>query len=303
MDLVPIKKSHITYYNQFSLYYITKSGEALLYKKPEKKLDKEMLNRSQYPQFYIKKEDEYQVVSKLQKVLNMDLAKAIASKGLTKVRKAVSFAVEEALSSPIDASLPALPETIEIVLMGAKKHSGMLEALTSIKDNSSKLVDHTINVLSLTAQYCFFKEYPDEQIKRLCLCALLHDVGMAKLDTELVESVDKLTDKQFLAYKKHTKKGYKELLKFADFDACVAEVARDHHERLDGNGYPNRTKEICFEAQVIGLIDSYEALKYQDKNFRKSLKPFEALQIIKEDVVKEKYSKAVFRDLCSCLIK
>ena len=60
---------------------------------------------------------------------------------------------------------------------------------------------------------------------------------------------------------------------------------------------------LSFEAQVIGLIDSYEPLKYRDKIFRKALRPYDALQIIKQDVLQGKYNKKVFIDLCSCLIK
>ncbi|MCK5100598.1 MAG: diguanylate cyclase, partial [Desulfobacteraceae bacterium] len=75
------------------------------------------------------------------------------------------------------------------------------------------------------------------------------------------------------------------------------------HECLDGSGYPNGIKNISFEAQVIGLIDSYEPLKYRDKKFRKALNPYDALQIIRKDVIQGKYNKQVFIDLCSCLIK
>ncbi len=302
-DLVPIKKSHLTFYNHFSLYYISKNGDPILYKKPEKKLEKKMLDRNQYPQFFIKKEDEAQVVKQLQEVLNIKLAKAISSKGLKNIRESVCIVVEEALADPIDASLPALPETIEIILMGAKKKSGLLESLSSIKRNSTKIVDHTVNVLALTAQYCFFKKLSDDQVKKYCLAALLHDVGLAQMDKQLVETGEKLTDIEFSMYKTHTPKGYKELRKYADFDAVIGRTAFEHHERLDGSGYPSKTKDICFEAQLIGLIDSYEALKYQDKTFRKPLKSFEALQIIKKDVVTGKYNKDIFKDLCSCLIK
>lgn len=303
MDLVPIKISHITYYNNFSLYYISKNGDPLLYKKPEKKLDKKMLDRNQYPQFYIKKDDEIQVVQALQKVLNIQLAKTISSKGLKAVRESVCHIVEEALSNPLDASLPTLPETIEIILMGAKKNSGLLESLASINKTSSKIVDHTVNVLSITAQYCFFKDYDDDRVKTMSLAALLHDVGLSKIEKELVETSDKLTDKEFAVYKTHPKKGFNDIRKHPDFDEVIARTALEHHERLDGQGYPGNITDICFEAQVVGLIDSYEALKYQEKSFRQSLTPYDALQIIKDDVVKGKYNKEVFVDLCSCLIK
>ena len=54
-DLIPVKKSHIRLYNDFPLYYISKEGNALLYKTEDKKLDGDMLDRNQYPQFFIKK--------------------------------------------------------------------------------------------------------------------------------------------------------------------------------------------------------------------------------------------------------
>lgn len=303
MDLIPIKKSHITFYNRFELYHISKEGEPLLYKKAEKKLDQEMLDRNQYPEFYIKKEDEARVIKDLQKVLNIRLFKAISSKGLSVIREAIYMIIEEALAGPVDISLGRLPETIEIILTGAKAKTGLLESLVSINKKSSKVVDHSINVFSLTAQYCFFKSFPVEQAKNLCLCALLHDIGITQIDHGLFESRNRLTDEQFVTYQTHPVKGYKKIKKYKDFDASVAQTVLEHHERLDGQGYPNKLKDICFEAQVIGLVDSYEALKYHEKNFRNHLRAYEALQIIKKDVVDGKYNREVFVDLCSCLIK
>lgn len=302
-DLIPIKKSHISYYNNYPLYYLSKDGEALLYKKPEQQLDQSMLDRSQYPQFYILKEDEAKVVKKLQKVLNMKLVKDLASKGIDAVRKTLCTIVDEALSGPIDASLPTLPETIEILLVNAKKNTGLLESLVSINDKSSKIVDHSINVMSITAQYCFFKEFDDEETKKMSLCALLHDIGLIEIEQELVETPERLTDEEFKKYKTHPKNGFDVLKSHIALDESIKRTALEHHERLDGSGYAKGITDISFEARVVGLIDSYEALKYQDKSFRKSLKPFAALGIIKEDVVKGKYDKTVFIDLCSCLIK
>ncbi|CCK82052.1 metal-dependent phosphohydrolase [Desulfobacula toluolica Tol2] len=302
-DLIPIKKSHIKYYNNFPLYYISKNGEALLYKNADKKLDKDLLERNQYPQFFIHKEDKVSVVEKLQRVLNIKLARAISSKGLYAIKKSLCNIVEEALSGPLGVTLESLPETIEILFYGVKKNSDLLDALTAINNKSSKVVEHSVNVLALTAQYCFFKRYSEEQIKTFCLCALLHDFGSSKIDKKIIETKEKLTDKEYSIYKTHTIKGFREIELYPTFDKSIGITALEHHERLDGSGYPHGIKQISFEAQLVGLIDSYEALKYQDKTFRKALKPYDALQIIKTDVVAEKYNKAIFVDLCSCLIK
>lgn len=302
-DLIPIKKSQIKYYNKFPLYYISKNGEALLYKKADKKLNKALLERNQYPQFFIRKEDKSAVVEKLQGVLNIKLASAISSKGLHAIKKSLCDIVEEALSGPLETTLASLPETIEILFYGAKKNSDLLDALTAINNKSSKVVEHSVNVLALTAQYCFFKKYSEDQIKTFCLCALLHDVGTSKIDKKIIETKEKLSDKEYSIYKTHTIKGCREIELYPTFDKSVGITVLEHHERLDGSGYPHGTKQISFEGQLIGLIDSYEALKYQEKTFRKALNPYDALQIIKTDVVAGKYNKTIFIDLCSCLIK
>ena len=260
-DLIPIKKSHLTFYNEFNLYHLAKDGKPLLFKKANKQLDKEMLDKNQYPQFFIRKEDEGTVVKKLQAVLNMNLAKTISAKGINSIKQSLCKVLEEALSNPLEGSLSSLPETIEILFFGAKKNSNLLDALVSINSDSPKIIEHTINVLSITMQYCFFKKYPDDEIKKFGLCALLHDIGTSQIDNKILETNEKLTAKEFKSLKTHTIKGYKEIKSHKIFDKSVAMTALEHHELLDGSGYPSEAKQISFEAQVIGLIDSYEPLK------------------------------------------
>ena len=302
-DLIPIKKSHIFFYNQFPLYYISDSGEPVLYKKAGKKLDMDKLENNLYPRFFIRKEDEDLVYKKLLSVLNMRLAEAISSKGVKAVKACLCQVIQEALEAPLESSLEKIPETIEIFFFGAKKNDELLDALASINNHSPKIIDHSVNVLTIAIQYCFYKKYPDEKIKRFGLCALLHDLGFRRLDKRLVETDEYLTDEEFVIYKIHTVTGYKDMQSYTSFDKSVALTALEHHERLDGSGYPHGRKNISFEAQVIGIIDSYEPLRYRNKNFRKALLPYEALEILKKDVLHGKYNKQVFVDLCSCLVK
>ncbi len=302
-DLIPIKKSHIAFYNNFALYYISESGEPVLYKKQKEKLDGSKLFKDEQQQFFIHKKDEASVVKTLLSVLNIKLAKAVSSKGIKVIKQALCNVVEEALEGPLETSLLSLPETIEILFYGAKKNSDMIDALASMSSNSPKIIEHLVNVLALTVQYCFYKNYPDDQIKNLCLCALLHDIGTTKIKKGIIETDEKLTDKEYKIYKNHTTIGYRDMQLYPTFDKHVAATALEHHECLDGSGYPNGIKNISFEAQVIGLIDSYEPLKYREKKFRKALNSYDALQIIRKDVMQGKYNKQVFIDLCSCLTK
>jgi len=303
LDLIEIKKSQIRFCTKFPIYYISKEGEPVLYKPAEKQLDATILPRNQHSHLFIRKEDEESIIELLMSIMNATLAKAISEKGLSSIKHAFSQIVEEALNSPIEASLKALPETIDILFDNTKRNPELLKSLTSINNNSSKVIEHSVNVFALTTQYCFFKKYSESEIKKFGLCALLHDIGTSHINKEIVESDAKLSDKEFTQLKTHTTKGYEDIKAKSFFDNSVALTALEHHELLDGSGYPKGIKNISFEAQVIGLIDSYEPLKYRNKTFRKAAEPYEALQIIKNDVRQEKYNKKVFVNLCSCLIK
>lgn len=289
--------------NNFPLYYFSESGEPVLYKKAGENLKEGSFENNQYSDLFIRKEDEGAVAKQLQAALNIEFARAISSKGIVAIKSSLCLIVEEALSGPLETNLTSLPETIEILFYGTKKNPDLLGALVVINNKSAKVIEHSVNVLALVAQYCFFKKYSEERIKIFSLSALLHDIGLCRIEKEIIEKKERLTDKEFLIYKKHAIKGFNVLQFYPTFDKTVSITALEHHERLDGSGYPNGVKQISFESQVVGLIDSYESLKYQEKTFRQSLKPYDALQIIKKDVVLGKYNKKIFVDLCSCLIK
>ncbi len=302
-NLIPIKPSHIKFYDDLPLYYISDKGEPVLYKKSDVPVGKKLIDSEKQSQFFILRKDEGLVTQNLISALNRKLAEDISSKGIATIKQLICQIVDEALQGPHEASLSLLPETIEIFFCNAKKSPKFLEALASIESKSSRIIEHSVNVLALTMQYCFFKESTNDEIRKLGLCALLHDVGTCHLDKELIETKELLSEEEFKRMKSHTTKGYNDLKSNKAFDKSVALAALEHHELLDGTGYPNGTREPSFESQVIGLIDSYEPLKYNEKSYRKALKAYDALQVLKKDVLKERYNKQVFVDLCSCLTK
>ncbi len=93
------------------------------------------------------------------------------------------------------------------------------------------------------------------------------------------------------------------ILQSTDFDMAIPKVSLEHHERIDGSGYPAGLTRLASYSQLIGLIDSYEALTYRGKIFRKAKKPFDALNLIKEEVLQGKFSKELFKKFTSCLVK
>ncbi len=102
---------------------------------------------------------------------------------------------------------------------------------------------------------------PEDQIEAIEIASLLHDIGKVMLPSEIMTKPGKLTEQEFGLIKGHAENGY-EILKEIDFGRPIAEIVRQHHERLDGSGYPNGIKndEILLEARIMAVADVVEAM-------------------------------------------
>ena len=99
-----------------------------------------------------------------------------------------------------------------------------------------------------------------EDIERLYLCGLLHDIGKIKIQKEILEKKENLTDSEFKIIKQHPMEGYLMIKPYVT--QSIAETSLLHHERLDGSGYPFgfRGDKIPFEAKLVMIVDAYDAM-------------------------------------------
>lgn len=102
---------------------------------------------------------------------------------------------------------------------------------------------------------------PEKQIQGLHLAAVVHDLGKINVPSEILSKPGHLTDTEFGLIKQHPRAGY-EILKEIDFPWPVADIVYQHHERLDGSGYPDgkRGDEIILEARILAVADVIEAM-------------------------------------------
>jgi PAS domain S-box-containing protein/putative nucleotidyltransferase with HDIG domain len=100
---------------------------------------------------------------------------------------------------------------------------------------------------------------------------LLHDLGKIFIPIEILTKAGQLTEDEFATVKNHPKAGY-DILKNIEFPWPIAEIVLQHHERIDGSGYPSGLKnnEIFLEARILGVADAVEAMVYQ-RSYRPSL--------------------------------
>ena len=103
--------------------------------------------------------------------------------------------------------------------------------------------------------------WKQERIEGVYLAAMVHDIGKVAVPSEILTKPTKLTDIEMMLVREHVETGY-QILKDIPFPWPIAEMVRQHHERLDGTGYPKNLKseQILEEAKVLAVADVIEAM-------------------------------------------
>jgi len=120
--------------------------------------------------------------------------------------------------------------------------------------------------------------WSDEAIEALALAGQVHDLGKLRIPAEILTKPGRLTESEFALIREHPGASY-DLLKGIDFPWPIAEIAYQHHERLDGSGYPRGLKgdAILPEARVLAVADVFEAMA-SHRPYRPALGPEAALK-------------------------
>jgi PAS domain S-box-containing protein len=120
---------------------------------------------------------------------------------------------------------------------------------------------HQHRVCQLAIRIAQEMKLPEDKIEGIRIASLIHDIGKIGLPSEILSKPTKLADIEFSLIKGHSQIGY-DILKSIDFSYPVAQIVLQHHERLDGSGYPNnlRGNKIILEARILGVADVVEAM-------------------------------------------
>jgi len=122
----------------------------------------------------------------------------------------------------------------------------------------------------------------NDTIEGIRMGAAIHDIGKIHLPAELLSKPSKLTDVEYMLIKSHPSVGY-EILKEIEFPWPIADIAYQHHEHVDGSGYPQglTLNDICMEARIVAVADAMEAIS-SHRPYRPALSTEFALEEIQK---------------------
>lgn len=157
----------------------------------------------------------------------------------------------------------------------------VLSDMLNLKDPYTQF--HEKNVAKLALEIAERMDLDEFTIESIRVAAMVHDIGKINIPTEILSKPGKLSDIEFEMIKKHPETAY-EILRKVDLPWPVADIVYQHHERLDGSGYPRHLKsdEILLEAKIIIVADVVEAMS-SHRPYRAALGFEAAIEEIKKN--------------------
>jgi hypothetical protein len=141
------------------------------------------------------------------------------------------------------------------------------------------LITNLVNVAILSTTVGARLGYHGKELDRLTFAGLLHDIGLFAVPQSLITKSGRLTHDERTLIEQHPELGYQTIRKAGQKYDWLAQVVRQAHERWNGHGYPNKLngRQICEFAQIIGVVDIFDAL-VSPRGYRRRFFPHEAVR-------------------------
>lgn len=175
-------------------------------------------------------------------------------------------------------------QTAELRLSFAKLEramEGTIHAMaTMVEARDRYTAGHQLRVTDLACAIAREMNLPEERIPVIRIAGLIHDVGKVCVPTEILNKPAQLSPIEFEIVKQHPKAAY-DVLDKIEFPWPIADIVLQHHERVDGSGYPSglNGEQICLEAEIIAVSDVVEAMS-SHRPYRAALGVDKALEEI-----------------------
>jgi putative nucleotidyltransferase with HDIG domain len=198
-------------------------------------------------------------------------------------------------------NIPRLSERIKQLIDTMKSsRDAVLRYPEFIYPSENYMYVHSVNSAILALAIGELMKLPPHRLIELGLAALLHDIGMLKLPDAVYLKEESLSDKELQLVRAHTTLGYK-ILKGFSVSEEIALAAEEHHERLDGSGYPKalRGDKISLYSRIIAVVCSYDAITSR-RLFKSQNDAHSALMELLKGRNKN-YDESVVRSLIVCI--
>ncbi|MCY9546952.1 HD-GYP domain-containing protein [Lysinibacillus xylanilyticus] len=181
----------------------------------------------------------------------------------------------------LDQQSKAIVSIVDELLLAVRGNDEILTILTDAYLFDEYLYQHSFQVTLYSIAIAKELGYSAEDLRLIAIGALLHDIGKLMVPKEILTKPDRLSCEEFETMKQHTRYGFDLLRNLHSISLIVAHCAFQHHERIDGSGYPRGLVdfEIHPFAKIIGVADVFDAVT-TSRVYREKMLPSQGLAIL-----------------------
>ncbi|HWP97825.1 MAG TPA: HD domain-containing phosphohydrolase [Syntrophomonadaceae bacterium] len=215
---------------------------------------------------------------------DVDIPEIITQEVLSSVSNKLSTTIKVFSANQVLA-VDVLKKSVNLLLDNLLANRNMLVQLDEIRTYSDYLFTHSINVAVLSIMTGLALGYMERNLAELGLGALLHDIGMIAIDASIVANSEALSAMEEEKILEHPEIGFNILRTYDEISKTAAHIAFQHHENVDGTGYPRQLHGfgIIEYARIVAVADAFDAL-IADRPERKGCNTTEALMTIKNQI-------------------
>lgn len=181
--------------------------------------------------------------------------------------------------------LKVVGQEAERVLDSVLSTPDVIENITEIRNISTDMYSHCINVCALSTIMAMRLRMNEKQVKAIAIGAILHDIGLKYIQAPYIDiDMDEMSPAELLEYKKHTIYGYSSVQEETWLPDTAKDIILLHHERVDGKGFPfqQRRERLKTEVKLVSLCDDFDSLISGIGN--KKVKIYEAIEYIRANI-------------------
>jgi len=198
------------------------------------------------------------------------------------VKKRVSEGIQFLYNSSSDPNFAEATNNISNELMKAiTENDAIAVDISALKVSDEYTFKHSVDVSTIAMIIAKKHGLDDNAVREIGISGLLHDMGKSKIPNEILNKPGKLTDEEFAMIKQHSTFGYQILKEKNSFNDRILLGVLQHHEKLNGRGYPLgvTAEKIHAYARIISVADIYDAL-VTERPYKPGFSPRDAVEMI-----------------------
>jgi len=217
-----------------------------------------------------KEQVEHELLAELHRVINTAPSEPrhvpvheemVFARATAKEARKVVTNVMHSLRAGQQFAMEEVEDVVEQMAESVLRNPHALFGLTRIRESDHYTFEHSVSVAVFMLAFARELQLDEKVVRELGVGALLHDVGKTRVPLNILNKPARLTEDEFAVVREHVRFGREMLEEHGGLSSIALAVVSEHHERYDGNGYPNGLKgdEISLFGQMAAIVDVYDA--------------------------------------------